>query len=241
MIVMIKCVIFDFGDTLVNSGETNKTAFDAYMRKIHSLFNNKYSMSEIIKAKEEAEIDYGKLDNVTRLSDTPVFENIFLGKLGEKPDKKLGELIASAYWDTKFEKVSLFPRTKETLEHLKGQGLILCVITNTKTDTNRRLAKKLGIFKYFDYFLMSHEFGSIKSELKIFHHLLEQVNKKNKILPSECLMVGNDLEEDTVAKKIGMKTVILTKEVYNKHPEKMIKPDYYIKELIELKEIIEKS
>ena len=238
---MIKCVIFDFGDTLVNSSETDKTVFNAYMEKIHSLFNNKFSMDEIIKAKEETEIEYRKLDNRIRLSDAPIFESIFLEKLGEKPDKNLGKLIASAYWDTKLEKVGLFPTTKETLEYLKKQGLILCVITNTKTDTNRKIAKKLGILEYFDYFIMSHEFGSIKSELKIFHHLLEQINKKTKILPEECLMVGNDLEEDTVAKKLGMKTAILTKEIHNKHPEKMIEPDYYIKKLIDLKEIIKKS
>ena len=198
-------------------------------------------MSEIIKAKEETEIEYRKLDNRIRLSDAPIFESIFLEKLGEKPDKNLGKLIASAYWDTKLEKVCLFPTTKETLEYLKNLGLILCVITNTKTDTNRRIAKKLGIFKYFDYFIMSHEFGGIKSELKIFHYLLEEINKQTKILPEECLMVGNDLEEDTVATKIGMKTGILEKEIHNKHPEKMIKPDYYIKELIEIREIINKS
>ena len=53
-------------------------------------------------------------------------------------------------------------------------------------------------------------------------------------------MVGNDLIEDTAAKKLGMKTVIFTKKVFGENDLEKIDPDYYIDEFDELINIVEK-
>ncbi|MBQ7260633.1 MAG: HAD family hydrolase, partial [Lachnospiraceae bacterium] len=40
--------------------------------------------------------------------------------------------------------------------------------------------------------------------------------KKVSILPQECLMVGNDTEEDMIAETVGMKVFLLTDCLINK-------------------------
>ena len=87
---------------------------------------------------------------------------------------------------------------------------------------------------------MSHEFGSMKSELKIFQHLLEKLNKgrKAKIHPSECLMIGNHAGEDGAAKLVGMKVALLKPTLAGKEHLKALKPDYLIKDLKEIEKIV---
>ena len=41
--------------------------------------------------------------------------------------------------------------------------------------------------------------------------------KRAAVSPSECLMVGNDVEEDMVAQSLGMRVFLLTDCLINKH------------------------
>jgi len=232
-------VIFDFGDTLVDSLPEKKGFFWEYEKflrkqKLH------YSLDEIKLAHSFAEQNYKKLDSREKqLTDFYFEEQFFLG-LGVKKNKILAKLLNKAYVDYRVKMNKLMPGTKHTLASLKKRGVLLNVITNTNDDTNKVLAKKYGIYKYFNFFLMSHEEGTIKSELKIFRLLLKKINKgrKSKIQPKECLMVGNNLNEDTVASQMGMKTVILTKRIQCDKKSVYYEPDFYIGNLKELLKIV---
>lgn len=241
---MIKCVLFDFGDTLVDSKSASKVAFDFYMEKLINIFNGKYSLEEIIsaKSKTDKEINLVSLKERQSKAHSFYFEKLFLKNLGEASNKELMELVSRAYWDSKIKYTNLFLDTIDLLDYLKKRGIVLGVITNTTSETNRVISKKHNIIDYFDLFIMSHEFGGVKSELNIFKKAMDEINKNRvkKILPSECLMVGNDFEEDTSAKRVGMKTVILTKNVNNKNSKYAIEPDYYIDNLIEIKALLSK-
>lgn len=160
--------------------------------------------------------------------------------LGLKPKSGLAQELENEYYVKELQHSVLFPSVLPVLNFLKRKRIILCVVSNTKNSTNLKIAKKLEIRKYFRHFLMSHSFGSVKSELKIFQHLLALLNKKRerKILPSECLMVGNNVLEDGAAKKLGMKTAILSRTIDNEKFLKELKPDYLIENLLDLKRIV---
>ncbi|MEI7961065.1 MAG: HAD-IA family hydrolase [archaeon] len=236
---MIKCIIFDFGDTLVN---TKRKTIEAHMVE-YARFLNKhgfyFSSDKVIAAHKATEKTWSSFDEKSKQI-RRLWEKTFLKALGVNPTNKLCFAMEKAYYYFRIKNDKLMPNTIKTLKKLKKQGIRLCVVTNTKTNTNYVLAKEFKILQYFDYFLRSHKEGTIKSELKIFHLLLEKLNKnrKNKILPSECLMVGNNLNEDTAASQIGMKTVILKKYIYVNKTKAFFEPDYYIDDLIEIVNIV---
>ena len=54
-----------------------------------------------------------------------------------------------------------------------------------------------------------------KPNLDYYRDILDQMNVK----PEECLMVGNDVGEDMIARRLGMKVFLLTDCLINKHDE----------------------
>jgi len=240
---MIKCVIFDYGDTLADSKAANKKAFtNAPEQKVlerHGLeFSKKHVQDAFCEASKK-----GKALGEKALIKKLFFAKEFLKELGLRPTEKLAQECENAYFTEREKHRKLMPNALELLKFLKKKGMILCVITNTRTDSNKKNAKRLGIFKYFKHFIMSHKVGSVKSELKIFRHLLERLNKgrKNKIRSEECLMVGNHAGEDGAAKLVGMKTAIYTRHLHGKKFLKTLKPDYLVKGLEEIEKIIQES
>ena len=236
---MIKTVIFDFGDTLVLSKNKPSDFFISYKEalKKNKLFFNKKVINGAYKITE------AKWKSLTEKEKQKLglFEQIFVEAIGVKPSKKMCLSLAQDYYAFRTKNDSLMSNALKTLKELKKKKLILGVITNTKTDANYKLAKKLKILKYFKYFLMSHKEKTIKSELGIFYTILNKINKnrKHKILPTECLMVGNNLNEDTAASQIGMKTAILTKRLCVNKKKPFFEPDYYINDLKELISLID--
>lgn len=238
---MIKCVIFDFGDTLVQSSvaaeKTHKNRPELQiLKKLGYDFSNKKLNNATLRMIEKTK----NLSSKVKQEDKTIFARTLLQELGIKPTKKLAIECENAYYAKLRENIKLMPNTVKLLEFLKKKKIIACVISNTRIDSNLKIAKNLKIRKYFRHFIMSHLFGSVKSELKIFRHALEEINKnrKNKIKPEECLMVGDNAEEDGAAKLTGMKTAILTKFLRKKEHLQRLKPDYLINDLKEIEKIV---
>jgi FMN phosphatase YigB (HAD superfamily) len=239
---MIKCVIFDFGDTLSNAKKSNEiTQKECPELDILKKRKTDLTKEELMDAKKQAEERYRKSDYLLIQKDPYIFLRILLDELGIEFNKKLSDECDNAFWAGRVHNSELMPNAKKLLLYLKKKGVLLAVITNTKIWHNERIAHKHGLYDLFDEFVESHKFGGVKSELKIFEHFLEQINKNKQkvILPEECLMVGNNLNEDTAAKKIGMKTAILKTNIHVSQLAEIIEPNYYIDDLIEIKEIVE--
>jgi len=238
----IKCVIFDVGDTLLNRTEAGEKARASSPEiKILKKHGFKFSKQQVKKAFDSMNKKTKNLPSTVRLKDKTIYARTFMQELGLKPSKKLAwECEKNLYAEVR-KHMKLMPHARSILKFLKKKKVMLCVISNTRTGSNLKAAKKLGIRKYFKHFIMTHEFGSIKSELRVFKHALERINKnrKQKILPKECLMVGNDVQEDGAAKLVGMKTAILKPTMHKKQHLKRLKPDFLLNDLREVKRIIE--
>jgi len=229
---MIKLVIFDFGDTLSNAKKSN-IIVQAMCPEIKVFKKHGYNFSkkEMLKAKEKTEELYRKSDYLEQQKDKYLYMKILFGVLRVKGNNDFYDECEKVFWEERIKQTKLMPNAKTTLKKLKLLGLKLAVITNTKSGHNKQIAIEKGIFHLFDEFIMTHEFGSVKSELKIFEHILK---KFPNIKARECLMVGNNLNEDTAAKKIGMKTAILKTNIYHNKLAEKIEPDYYINNLKEI-------
>jgi FMN phosphatase YigB (HAD superfamily) len=73
-------------------------------------------------------------------------------------------------------------------------------------------------FSYISYFENNH---FCKPQIEFYREVLRDIGKK----PEECLMVGNDVQEDVIANKLGIKVYLITDQLLHRTGEE-IKADH---------------
>ena len=110
------------------------------------------------------------------------------------------------------------PRAREVIDLLKASGIRRVLATNPifpSIATEKRMAWA-GLDRNDFELVTTYENSSFcKPNLKYY----EEILKKLSCCPEECLMVGNDVGEDMVAKNLGMKVFLLTDCLINKSGE----------------------
>ncbi|MCD6557970.1 MAG: HAD family hydrolase [Candidatus Aenigmarchaeota archaeon] len=231
----LKCIIFDLSKTLVENTKTfmNSKA-ERNMRYLEAagIKVDKKELEEAIK-KTRKEID--NTHGTTKRFERATYYKILFKYLNKHLDNKTLDKIYNIYTVECLDDMKLLPAALEILDHCKRLGLKLILITNGRKDITDAILEKFGLDKYFDYVITSFEFGYEKSTLEPFKHVLEKFG----LQPKECLVVGDRLDEDIAAKRIGMLTVWIERND-NKVLGEPEEPDFTIQSLIELKEIIDK-
>ncbi len=110
----------------------------------------------------------------------------------------------------------------KVVETLKENGYNLILATNPAFPpiaTKTRL-KWAGINPdYFDYITTYDNSSFCKPNLNYYKEILS----KNNLLAQDCIMVGNDVDEDMVASKLNMEVFLLTECLINKNNEDISK------------------
>ena len=137
---------------------------------------------------------------------------------GEKAKKCRGEL--EAYYREDFDGVRHScghnPKARAAIEALKARGLRLVIATNPvfpATATYQRAGwagLDTGDFELITTYENSHY---CKPNPDYYIEILEKIGAK----AEECMMVGNDVDEDMIAETLGMKVFLLTNDLLNKH------------------------
>ncbi|MHA1106985.1 MAG: HAD family hydrolase [Promethearchaeota archaeon] len=130
----------------------------------------------------------------------------------------------------------LKPNVKKTLESLKRNSYKIGLISDTGITPGRILKQTLEhheILHFFDTLIFSDELGVYKP-----HSLLFQTALKNLAVSAEMsIHVGDLIDTDIVgAKNYNMRAIWVNNEPKNKFLK--IKPDYIIKDLYEVVDII---
>ena len=124
---------------------------------------------------------------------------------------------------------------RETLEQIKKEGYkigLVCNTGRTPGKTIRILLEQLGMIGYFDFTTFSNEFRIRKPDPRIFLHTLNRLKSH----PQNSLHVGDIIELDVLgAKNAGMLSVHFSPDHI---PCQQIVPDFTIRHLIELKEVL---
>ena len=113
---------------------------------------------------------------------------------------------------------------KRSIQLLKDKGYTLALATNPifpKKAVYHRIVWggfNPEDFSHITYYENSHY---CKPQIKYFEEIMKIINKK----PEECLMVGNDVQEDMIVNKIGVKTFLINEYVINRD-EKPVKVNY---------------
>lgn len=146
-----------------------------------------------------------------------VFWNVFDQLFGR--DTRVDEPLFEEFYRNEFQAVKddcgFDPRAAEAIRQIKALGLRTVLATNPlfppiATQSRVRWA---GL-KPEDFELITTYDNSsfCKPNLRYY----EEILSKQGLSPAECVMVGNDVGEDMIAQKLGMKVFLLTDCIINK-------------------------
>ena len=212
---MIKTVLFDLDGTLLPMDQKKfvKAYFGSLAKRLAPYGFEPESLSDGIWAGMAAMVK----NNGEVLNEVRWWES-FDGNFGEKAIKSRGEL--EAYYREDFDGVRYScgnnPKAREVIDALKERGLRLVLATNPvfpATATHQRVGwagLDTGDFELITTYDNSHY---CKPNPDYYREILAKIGAK----AEECLMVGNDVDEDMIAETLGMKVFLLTYDVLNKY------------------------
>ena len=186
----IKAVIFDFGQTLVDSADGFRMAEKEAERRIFLQMG--------LPSWDDFIINYRKIRKAfhsrSEFSRVSIWQVLY-EHYGTHGDPDLLKSLEKLYWDTVKKETRLFPETEPVLTGLSSRYQ-LGMITNTQGQTSsqsHRIKEVPGLERFFKVIIVAGEFGvPPKPHPAPFIKCLEMLN----ISGSQAVYVGDDWEID---------------------------------------------
>ena len=214
---MIKLVMFDLDGTLLpfDQKEFVKAYFGGLAKK---LAPHGYDPEKVINGIWAGAAAMAKNDGSRKNEE--VWWESFVNIFGERA---LADIpIFEEYYEKDFDSVKSVcgyePMAKEIIDMLHARGVRTVLATNPmfpSIATEKRMSWAGLTPKDFEIFTTYENYSSCKPNLAYYKEILA----KTDCLPEECVMVGNDVREDMVAGKLGMKVFLLTDHLLNPDEE----------------------
>ena len=145
------------------------------------------------------------------------FWGIFGSLMG--PNRQTDEAAFLSFYENEFQQVRATcgcdPRAAQTIALVKSKGLRTALATNPlfpRIATQSRIRWAGLNIEDFELYTTYEDYSHCKPDPRYY----EAVLKKLGVTAEECLMVGNDAEEDTAAAKLGMQVFLLTDCLLNR-------------------------
>lgn len=243
----LKAVFFDFGGTIDLYPIDHDNALKSMESMISILkdagidLSNKYTTEEFFKVVIGGHGNYRKStsDSLIELPSLEVWTDYILSDEPEidKLDAETAEELTFLIETGRFNR-TVRPEMKLVMDELQKTGLHFGIISNTLSLTQvPRNLKDYGLDSYFSSVVLSSGFGRSKPDSSIFLYAVKETG----FLPEECLYVGNSPLKDIYgAKNAGFMAAVQIeyKEDINDIKDEGVPPDFYIKSMKELPEII---
>jgi FMN phosphatase YigB (HAD superfamily) len=212
-------ILFDLDGTLL---PMNTDAFaKAYFNEIGSYF------SDLIDGRELLGHILGStkamVTNTEFKTNEEVFMEDFRARIGDDID--LYKERFNTFYDTGFLnlKSSIFqsPLMIKAVNSIKEKGYNMVVATNPQFPLKAILHRIewAGLEPEDFIYISSYEKNHYcKPQIKFYEEILKDIGKT----PEECLMVGNDVEEDLIAGKLGIKTYLIEDNVQNSSKKEIV-------------------
>ena len=192
---MIKAVIFDLDNTLVDFFHVKKMAVRAAV--------NAMLDAGLGESFEEAYRHVMKIYDTEGIEYQEIFDKFLIERYGEIDHKMLAAGVVG-YRKARDAALVLYPHVTNTLTTLAKRGIKLGIITDAPVKQAWLRLCYLNLHHLFDAVVVTEELGELKPSPLPFHKALNVLDVK----PEEALMVGDWPERDMVgAKNVGIRTV----------------------------------
>jgi len=206
---VIRCVLFDLDGTLVHFEYDDflKEYFTAITKAVATLVEPA-QFTEALVASTEAMIING---DPSRLN-SQVFTEDFFQRVNVAEDILMpvfGDFYANEFTELKSTlAVQPHPKARAMLEFLFQEGYDVVIATNAVFPVEAIVERmRWGGIQGLPYKLITcyETMHFCKPNLKYYEETLEIIRCK----PEECLMVGNNMDEDIIAGVLGLKTYLV--------------------------------
>jgi putative hydrolase of the HAD superfamily len=224
---MIKAIIFDLDNTLVDFMTMKDRAIDA---AVHAMVDSGLNMTQA-QAKEKINAIYKR----EGIEYQQVFDEFLKTEYGNIDNKIISAGIV-AYRTAREAALKPYPKVFPTLVELIKMGIKLAIVSDAPSNEAWLRLSYLNFHHLFDVIITYDESREKKPSPAPFNLALSKLN----LSARECLMIGDWADRDVVgAKAVGMKTVFARYgDTFNTiHPGS----DYDINSISELINIVRKE
>lgn len=212
-----KYLFFDLDGTLLNL-DTDTLASRYFSSLTEFLVKNGYDAEKVIAAIKHG--TYAMLTNNGSSSNEDALTDAFVKGYGENIDVIKLKTIMNDYYEQDFDKlkdiVTVEPETSELIKKLKADGYKLILATNPlfpKIATHKR-TRWAGLSPDDFEIITTYEAEYFtKPNLKYYQSILDRIG----VQASDCIMVGNDVDEDMCASELGLDVFLITTNLINRH------------------------
>lgn len=213
----IKVIMFDLDGTLLPMDQ--EVFVNAYFKGLaKKLMPFGYEPKSLTDAIWQG--TYAMVKNDGKENNEAVFWKAFADIFGEKvyqDEKHFEEFYKNEFQDVK-NVCGYSEKAKEVVKTAKDKGLRVVLATNPifPAIATRSRCRWAGVEAYdFEFYTTYENIGFCKPNILYYEEIVKRLGVK----PEECLMVGNDVSEDMIAGKLGMKVFLLTDCIINKNNE----------------------
>ncbi len=219
---MIKLVAFDWNGTLIADSQAVIDSCNVELKEV-------YKADKPITLKIYREV-----------FDIPINDFfINLGLSNKLVEEKLEE--AANVFHREYEKYVKNCRTrksaKKTLKWLQENKIQSVIVSNHDQNRIKEQVNRLKINNLIDH-ICGNDHIYVAYTIKGKEKRLIDYLKKNKIKPSEVLLIGDAIEDINIGKDMGTLTIGLTNGQCSTSRLRAAKPDYLISNLLETKKIV---
>ena len=212
---MIKAILFDLDGTLLPMD--NDLFVKAYFKRLAAkLAPHGYDPQALVDGIWAGTA--AMVQNDGRCTNEEAFWTRFAQLFGEKSlnDKPLFEDFYAHEFQQAQSVCGFAPEAAQSIALAREKGLRVALATNPifpaiATESRIRWA---GLQKEdFELYTTYENIGFCKPNPDYYREILRRMA----LAPEECVMVGNDVDEDMVARELGMRVFLLTDNLLNKH------------------------
>lgn len=211
---MIKTILFDLDGTLLPMDQ-DKFVKSYLGRMAKKMAPHGYEADTLVKSIWKG--TGAMVMNDGSVTNAEAFWNVFSKLMGR--DARVDEPLFEEYYQNEFQGVkddcSFDPRANQAIQEIKALGYHVALATNPlfPTIATYSRAKWAGLNpEDFDLITTYETSRHCKPNPEYYRDVLGTLNLK----AEECVMVGNDVGEDMIAEKLGMKVFLLTDCIINK-------------------------
>lgn len=207
-IVMIKYILFDLDETLLDFSSSEKEALYLSFSNVNKTCNQEI-YQEFKKINEMCFNEYAS----GKVSRSEFHKKRFELLLSEFNIDFEPIYINSIYVKNLSESAILYNDTLEILDYLKSKNYKLYIVSNGQKEVQLKRLTKSNIISYFDYIFISSEIGYNKPDTRVLEYALKKISElenKKDLKKEEFILIGDREEADIkCALDFGIKSVLI--------------------------------